>query len=118
MQTCLLASAKMSVLILLYRVFITPAFRKTVIVLMTIVTSWWISITFAVAFICSPVKSQWNPSVPGHCGDQYILNIVDPIPWILTDFAILFAPMPMVWKLHMPATQKVALACIFLVGGL
>ena len=86
--------------------------------LMAVVTCWWISISFAVAFICSPVKSEWNPDVPGHCGNQYLLNIIDPIPWILTDFAILIAPMPMVRKLHMPTRQKVALAGIFLIGGL
>ena len=118
MQPCLLASSKLSILILLYRIFITKAFRTTALALMAIVASWWISITFAVVFICSPVKSQWNPDVPGHCGNQYLLNVIDPIPWILTDFAILFAPMPMVWKLHMPTRQKVALGGLFLIGGL
>ena len=118
LQICVLASSKTSILILLYRIFITKAFRRTVLVLMAIVATWWIATSFAVAFICSPVRSQWNSNVPGHCRNQYLLDIIDPIPWILTDFAILFAPMPMVWKLQMPIRQKVAVTSLFLVVGL
>ena len=118
LQPCCLASAKLSILLLLHRVFITKVFRTTSRVLMVIVASWWISITFAVAFVCTPVSSRWDPNVPGHCGNQYLLNIIDPIPWILTDFAILLAPLPIVWKLQMRIQQKIALGCILLVGGL
>ncbi|MCJ1404089.1 hypothetical protein MMC11_007314 [Xylographa trunciseda] len=116
MQPCLLASTKVSVLILLRRVFITRAFRRTAEILMAIVIGWYIAISLATVFICSPINSLWNPEVPGHCGNQYLLNIVDPIPWILTDFAILIAPLPMVRKLQIPTRQKVALAGLFLVG--
>ena len=66
---------------------------------MSIVGAWWISITLAAAFICSPIKSAWDPDVQGKCGNQYVLDIIAPIPWILTDFAILLAPLPIVWKL-------------------
>lgn len=118
MQPFVLASAKISLLILLYRIFIIKTFRITVLVLMAVVGVWYVAITLAGALICLPVKSRWHPDIPGHCGNQYILNIIDPIPWILTDFAILFAPIPMVWRLQMPTRRKAAIAGLFLVGGL
>ena len=85
---------------------------------MGIVLGWYIAISFAGAFICIPVSSSWNPALPGHCGNRYLLNIIDPIPWILTDFAILICPLPMVRKLQIPTRQKIALAGLFLIGSL
>ena len=108
----------MSVLILLHRVFITKPFRLAAKILMLIVIGWYIAISLAGAFICLPVKSTWDPKVPGHCGNRYILDIIDPLPWIITDFAILVLPLPMVWKLHAPTRNKIALSGLFLVGAL
>jgi hypothetical protein len=85
---------------------------------MVIVIAWYIAISLAGALICQPVKSSWDPKVVGHCGNRYVLNIIAPLPWILTDFAILLTPLPMVWKLHINTRHKVALAGLFLVGGL
>lgn len=85
---------------------------------MIIVTAWWIAVFFGDAFICFPVNSVWNPDVPGHCGSEYVFNVAVPIPWIVTDFAILLVPLPMVRNLHIATRQKVALAGLFLVGGL
>lgn len=117
-QPCLLASAKASILILLYRIFITRAFRITAIILLFIVAAWWTAITLASALICSPIETAWNPNVQGKCGNQYILDIIAPIPWILTDFIILLAPLPNVWKLQLPYRQKVGLIGLLLIGCL
>ncbi len=118
LQPCVLASAKMSILILLYCIFVTRAFRVTAIILMLIVGAWWISTTLAAAFICSPMKSTWDTDVQGTCGDQWVLDIITPLPWILKDFAILIAPLPSVWKLQMPIRQKMALIRLLLIGFL
>ncbi|KAL9612401.1 MAG: hypothetical protein Q9167_002995 [Letrouitia subvulpina] len=76
---------------------------------MAIIGAWWIAVSLGAALICSPVKSAWDPDTPGSCGNQYVFDIIAPIPWILTDFVILFAPLPAVIKLQMPSRQKVAL---------
>ncbi|KAL8786446.1 MAG: hypothetical protein Q9213_002762 [Squamulea squamosa] len=114
LQPCLLASAKISILILLHRIFITPAFRIAAIVLMFIITAWFIALTLASALICSPIETAWNPNVQGKCGNQYIMDIIAPIPWILTDFIILLAPLPIVLKLQMPRRQKAGLVGLLL----
>ena len=47
--------------------------------------------------------------------DQWVLDIITPLPWILKDFAILIAPLPSVWKLQMPIRQKMALIRLLLI---
>lgn len=70
------------------------------------------------SLICQPVKSYWDPNTPGHCGNSYIFDLILPLPWIVTDFAILVAPLPVIRKLHTPTRQKVMLSALFLVGGM
>ncbi len=118
LQPTLLASAKISVLIFLRRIFVTRAFRWTANLLMVIVVCWCLSDALGGALICQPVKSSWDPNLPNDCGNRYVFNIIGPLPWILTDFAILICPLPMIWKLHAPTRHKLALAGLFLIGAL
>ena len=85
---------------------------------MSIVVSWCLYDTLGGALICQPVRSSWDPRVPNNCGNRYVFNVVGPLPWILTDFAILICPLPMVWRLHTTTRHKIALGGIFLVGAL
>ena len=78
---------------------------------------WWIASVLAYAFICSPVSSNWDPTVPAQCGNQRLLAYIDPLPWIVTDFAILVAPLPVLARLHAPRRQKVGIIGLFLIGG-
>lgn len=83
-----------------------------------IIILWWIGTILADTLLCIPVEHNWNPEIPAHCGNQQLLAIIPPIPWIVTDLAILVMPMPMVYKLQMPAFQRVGLAGLFLLGSL
>ena len=103
---------------LFHRIFITPAFRMATKVIGVIVILWWIGTILADTLICIPIKHNWNHEIPARCGNQQLLAIIPPIPWIVTDFAILLMPMPMVYKLHLPGLQRVGLAGLFLVGSL
>ena len=116
-QPVILMLSKVSILLLLRRIFTTPAFRHTTTVLLVIVCAWFVAVETADGTICLPLNSRWNPMIAGHCGDQVALDQGSPIPWIVTDFAILLCPLPMVRKLHMPTRQRVALACLFLIGS-
>ena len=87
-------------------------------VLGAIVLAWYLSSLFGYVFMCYPIQSNWNPEVHGHCGDSAIFTVVVPIPWVLTDFAILFAPIPEVKKLQLPRMEKIGISALFLTGGL
>lgn len=52
------------------------------------------------------------------CENEKMLNLIDPIPWILTDFAILIAPIPMIGSLQLSWHKKIGIIAVFLTGGL
>ena len=79
---------------------------------------WWIGTILADCLICLPVEYNWKPTVAGHCSNKVLLFIIPPIPWIVTDLAILLMPLPMVWNLHLPRLERVGLASLFMLGGL
>lgn len=118
LQCTSLFLTKISLLILFYRIFVTPVFRLATQVLGTVMVFWWIGTILADDLICLPIQHNWDPSIPAHCGSKQLLAIIPPIPWIVTDLVILLMPLPMVWNLHLPRLQRVGLAGLFLLGGL
>lgn len=102
---------------LFHRIFITPAFRLAIKIIGVIMVLWWIGTLLADTLICIPIEYNWNPTVSAHCGNKQLLAIIPPIPWIVTDLAILLIPLPMVWNLHLPRLQRVGLASLFMLGS-
>ena len=86
-------------------------------VLAVIVILWWVASILAACLNCVPIRSLWNPEIPGHCGNQLKIQIAEPVPWVVTDFAVLIAPMPVIKNLHLPTSQKWGLASLFLLGS-
>lgn len=54
----------------------------------------------------------------GTCGNQALLDIISPIPWVLTDFAILISPIPVIRQLQLSKEKKIRVSAMFLLGGL
>ena len=79
---------------------------------------WWIGTILADNLLCIPIDKNWYPEMHGHCGNKQLVAKIPPIPWIVTDLAVLLMPIAMVWKLHMPWLQRLGLAGLFLLGGL
>ncbi len=113
-----IAMAKLSILVLLHRIFIGGTFRLVTMILGVIVIGWWIAFMFTYAFICSPIRANWEPSIRHHCGNRSVVNIFAPAPWMLTDFAILISPLSVIRKLQMRRSDKIGLSALFLTGGL
>ena len=111
-----LALTKISLLMLLNYLFVLPAFRITVRILGAIVIAWWLTLVLGQIFICLPISSHWDTTVVGHCGNQQAFDIGTPIPWIVTDVAILLCPLPVLRQLHVSRAQKLGLFGLFLIG--
>ena len=105
-------------LILLHRIFITRKFQIAVRILAAIVVAWYLSSVLGLAFMCSPIRANWDTEIHARCGNEAIFNVINPIPWVITDFAILLAPVPLIKKLQLPRTEKIELCALFLTGGL
>ena len=103
---------------LFHRIFITPGFRLAIKIIGVIMVLWWIGTILADTLLCIPIEYNWNPTISAHCGNKQLVAIIPPIPWIVTDLAILLMPLPMVWNLHLPRLQRIGLATLFMLGSL
>ena len=114
---------KYSILLLYWRVFKTPGFKMAFWIMGAIVTAHYLAIILIIIFGCSPIHYFWTqaldvPGEPpaGHCINFNEFFLGAGIPNIITDFALLVMPLPLVWSLQIRTTQKFALSSIFLLG--
>ncbi|TWU74359.1 hypothetical protein ED733_006412 [Metarhizium rileyi] len=107
---------KMSLLLMYYRIFRLPYFKKMAWVVGAFVWAWVICITFLFIFICVPVQKLWYPQIPGRCIDQVGTWISNAASTILTDLVILLMPIPEIWKLQLRKTEKLGLTLAFSLG--
>ncbi|VUC21633.1 unnamed protein product [Clonostachys rosea] len=113
-----IASSKLAILSLYWRLFKLSSIRIPIITLYTIAAVWLVIRTFMVIFRCSPVPAYWDDSIPGgHC------NIKDSsfffgtmLPHFLLDVIILVLPVVEVFRLRLRLAQKIAITALFLVG--
>ena len=78
--------------------------------------AWFIAISAVSIFQCSPVQKQWDYTLPGHCLSFYGTFIGVTAPNVFIDLFLLLLPVPMLWKLQIRTTQKIALTANFLLG--
>ncbi|KAH8694090.1 hypothetical protein BGW36DRAFT_361913 [Talaromyces proteolyticus] len=107
---------KISFLLMYYRIFHFPYFKRWAFIIGGFVIIWVITITFLFVFICVPVQKLWYPQLPGHCISQVGTWIANATSTIATDLAILVLPIPQVWKLQLGRVEKVALTLTFCLG--
>ncbi|KAL8827422.1 MAG: hypothetical protein Q9170_007027 [Blastenia crenularia] len=105
---------KLSILILLYRVFgVNRHFAWAVYAVTALWTMYTIANTLVIIFECSPVHKAWHPLIEGHCASLIDIAVAGGYLNIITDFFILLLPVPMVWSLHLAKKIKLGLIAIF-----
>ena len=109
---------KLSILLMYYRIFRFPYFKKMAYGIGAFVAAWVICITFLFIFICVPVEKLWYPDLPGHCIDQVGTWIANAASTILSDLAILLLPLPQVWRLRLRREEKIGVTIAFGLGFL
>jgi hypothetical protein len=109
---------KLSFLMMYYRIFRFPYFKKWAYIIGTFIVMWVICITFLFIFICVPVQKLWYPQLPGRCINQVGTWIANAISTIVSDFATLILPIPQIWKLQLRKSDKIALTFTFGLGFL
>ncbi|TQN64173.1 Satratoxin biosynthesis SC1 cluster protein 4 [Colletotrichum shisoi] len=107
---------KLSLMLMYYRIFHIPFFKKMTWFVAAFVFAWVICITFLFIFICVPVEKLWYPDVPGRCINQVATWIANAASTISTDLLILLLPLPQVWKLQLQKAEKIALTFAFGLG--
>ncbi|KAJ5980618.1 hypothetical protein N7481_007916 [Penicillium waksmanii] len=116
MYNASLAFTKFSILLQYIRIFPARSFRLACYVVMAIVATYssWAIVSGYVN--CVPVAKFWNHDLPGHCLNFEAVWFFNASMNILTDVILLVLPMPLLVKLQLPRTQKIALMGVFAIG--
>jgi hypothetical protein len=93
---------KISLLMMYYRIFRLPYFKKMAWAVGTFVMVWVVTITFLFIFICVPVAKMWYPDLPGKCINQVATWIANAA----------------VWGLKLGKREKIGLTAAFGLGSL
>ena len=59
---------------------------------------------------------DWNADIHGTCGNQVVSYVVLEILGLLLDSAILAAPIPLIWSVHMRLAKKIGALILFSMG--
>jgi hypothetical protein len=117
--TAALALAKIGVLLMYQRLFgINRMFSLAVKVTIGLVICWFIGVEVATLFQCEPVYRLWMPRTPGKCFAIIQFFEGAAIPNVITDVIILILPQPIIWKLRLKWSTRLALCGVFLLGAL
>lgn len=109
---------KVSTLALYMRVFPTPWFSRTVIVLVSLITVQDTVFFLLVMVRCIPIQAIWDILTPGRCLDLNLIGLSGAYLGIIEHFIILFLPLPELWKLSLSRKKRIQLALVFSLGSL
>lgn len=114
--SCSIWCVKNSLLYLFIRVFGIRLFWFRAYVVMFIVALFGTGSILFYFLQCAPLRSMWDPSIPGVCGNQHAGLLATGIGNITTDLLILSLPVPRVWNMQVSLGSKAALTGIFGIG--
>lgn len=111
--------AKLSILLLYFRVFIPNKRNWTYwyihVVLWTDAAFYFANMVVASA-MCIPRERIWNHDVPGHCVNIDAIILFNSFFNAVSDASMVVPPLANVWKLQMKTSRKVGLSAIFATG--
>ncbi|KAI9678962.1 MAG: hypothetical protein M1829_001947 [Trizodia sp. TS-e1964] len=111
-----LGLVKLSVLLVYHRVFITPAFKKALYIMAGLIVAKTIAFEFVVLFQCHPISDTWNLGDSRNCINFDFALTFSSTFNMVSDFAILILPLPVVWTLKISRRKKVILTGVFCIG--
>ncbi|KUJ24397.1 uncharacterized protein LY89DRAFT_776523 [Mollisia scopiformis] len=114
---------KCSLLLISTRLF--APFPRTVFAInlfMLLMLLFYLPMQFVKIMICAPISAFWSSSSSSSsspsCFDQHNIYLADTIVSVLTDFAVLIIPMPLMWVLHLPLRRRLRVIGLLGAGGL
>ncbi|KAI4273741.1 MAG: hypothetical protein L6R35_006384, partial [Caloplaca aegaea] len=114
--------AKFSLLAFLYRIFnVNLGFRIASWILAAVLAIWTSVTLLLCIFACKPIGASWDIKLYLAPGTRCNIRVPDVTTIhgfcnVITDFALLFLPVPMVWNLHVGTRKKFGLATVFATG--
>lgn len=115
--TCL-ASAKLGILALYYRVFVSAVFRKFVIGTAILIVLWWISLELIAMTYCFPFRKIWEVSMEeGWCMNFQAVGFYETIANLVLNLWIFFLPLHPIIHLQTTLRRKIVYGLLFSCGA-
>jgi hypothetical protein len=101
-----------------YALLVTQGCRRISLGLIVFSTAWFIGTEMAALLICQPVDAFWHRTKPGKCSNFNAVFLGTGIVDSFIDLIILLLPLRIIFTLNLPMRTRVAVAVIFVLGGL
>ncbi|KAJ5248960.1 hypothetical protein N7468_000411 [Penicillium chermesinum] len=111
-----IASIKLAILALYYRIFSTVVFRRVVIATAVFIVLWLAAMEIGLGLQCIPVEKVWNTALPGSCLNLVAFSYFTNITNLVTDIWIFLLPLPVIFSLHVTRKRKFEVAGVFTIG--
>lgn len=111
-------TAKVSILILFWRIFTVRWFRITVWCCVTFLIIHGLLFLLLIAFQCVPLDGVWDKSITAKCLNVTAIGWAGAVSSIVEDIVILVMPIPEILKLQLTIQKKIAVCLMFAIGSL
>ncbi|ESZ91286.1 integral membrane protein [Sclerotinia borealis F-4128] len=110
---------RFSVIYLYYRLFSVKRWLHYSLIADGVISIIWLfAVIFASALECKPIKANFDASIKGKCLNTQSGFFISELLNMLLDLALIAMPIPIILKLKLPLRERVAIAGIFMTGGL
>lgn len=107
---------KLSVLHFYIELFPQRVFKNVVYVVAVLVTGMWVGFLLTTFLMCRPFAKSWNSALPGTCGNLHAFWVASCVLSLLLDGAVVFLPMPILWRLKTTLKNRLSLTLVFGLG--
>ncbi|EFR05444.1 integral membrane protein [Nannizzia gypsea CBS 118893] len=108
---------KLSILSFYHKVFGSKHSMRIAVYIESIITiALYLAGVLEPFLLCRPFSYTWDKSVNGTCGNATKAYLAVAVTNLIVDLSIYLLPIPVLWKLQMNRTKRVALCSIFGVG--
>ena len=116
MYATALMLVKISIVTSYLRVFPTALFRRVMYALSASIIAVWMCSILVTIFQCKPVRSAWDFTLARDCLDIVSFFYFTTAFSIFTDFLLCILPLPVFFRLKLPARQKCIISFLFAIG--
>lgn len=114
---CAVTTIRASIVLLYINIFTTRPFRIVCYAVLAFNLTFFSTTILARCLICKPIEYSWDYTIPGgSCGDQKAFDIFTAGVNLLQDFIVVVLPMPVLWRLQMATSRKLAVTGLFSLG--
>lgn len=92
--------------------------RVALLVIGAMLFSWFVGGLVSSLLMCQPIQKFWKKPMPGKCVDSLVFFRAIAGTNLATDVLLLALPVPVLWGLRRPVSERLALIAVFAVGAL